>query len=64
MNSSDIDLESVRQDYRASLADLTWNSKPMITHLTIIAQENIKAANAIVQAIEDPIRNVSRMLKQ
>ncbi|CAG8543431.1 10925_t:CDS:10 [Paraglomus occultum] len=63
MNSSDIDLESVRQDYRASLADLTWNSKPMITHLTIIAQENIKAANAIVQAIEDRIRNAAPELK-
>nr|CAG8537884.1 393_t:CDS:2 [Entrophospora candida] len=52
---TDLDLESVYQDYLASLQDLTFNSRPIITNLTIIAQENDFAARAIVQAIEKQI---------
>ncbi|CAH1757384.1 7741_t:CDS:2 [Entrophospora sp. SA101] len=57
MANVDVDLESVYQDYLASLQDLTFNSKPIITNLTIIAQENIPAAKAIVKAIEKQIHS-------
>lgn len=53
------ELENVRHAYRASLADLTFNSKPIITGLTIKAQENQFAAGLIVREIEQQIRTVS-----
>ncbi|KAJ3025631.1 UNVERIFIED_CONTAM: hypothetical protein HDU68_006915 [Siphonaria sp. JEL0065] len=55
--------EAVRQQFRASLAELTFNSRPIIRSLTAIAGENIRFAGAIVQAIEDQLRNVAPRIK-
>ncbi|KAI8802645.1 hypothetical protein BJ742DRAFT_832196 [Cladochytrium replicatum] len=57
MGPTNAELETLRQEYRASVGDLTFNSRPIITNLTIIAQENSHAAPVIVQVIEDQIRN-------
>ena len=51
-------LELVRKEFRAALADLTFNSRPIITTLTMIAHENEIYASAIAQAIKDQIKNV------
>lgn len=45
-------------EYDTALDDLTFNSKPMIDTLTLIAQENIASASDIVILIESRITNV------
>ncbi|KAK9462518.1 uncharacterized protein V1516DRAFT_670476 [Lipomyces oligophaga] len=57
------DLEAIRQDYISSLQELTFNSRPIISTLTIIAQENIQAAEVISRAIEDHIARCGQSSK-
>jgi pre-mRNA cleavage complex 2 protein Pcf11 len=46
-------------DYINALNDLTFNSKPMINTLTIIADENKTQKEVIVRAIKDEMIKVS-----
>lgn len=50
------DIELLRKNYRAALSELTFNSKPIITSLTIMAQENQGSATVIVREIENQLR--------
>jgi len=47
-------------DFRSSLADLTFNSKPLINMLTMLAEENAQYAEQIVHVIEEHIRQVNK----
>lgn len=50
----------IAQDYKCSLMDLTFNSKPIINNLTIIAHENMEFAHIITKVIEEHINKVQR----
>uniref|UniRef100_A0A3B5MLH5 CID domain-containing protein n=1 Tax=Xiphophorus couchianus TaxID=32473 RepID=A0A3B5MLH5_9TELE len=50
--------EDACREYQSSLEDLTFNSKPHINMLTILAEENIQFAKDIVAIIEAQISKV------
>ncbi|XP_051175876.1 uncharacterized protein LOC127291029 isoform X2 [Leptopilina boulardi] len=50
--------KEVADEYISSLADLSVNSKPLITMLTMLAEESIEHAPAIVGAVEAHLQKV------
>ncbi len=58
------DLEAIGEDFYSSLNDLTFNSRPIISTLTIIAQENVQAAPYITRSVERRIEKVSIITNQ
>ncbi|XP_018411286.1 PREDICTED: protein PCF11-like [Nanorana parkeri] len=50
--------EDACREYQSSLEDLTFNSKPHINMLTILAEENLKFAKDIVTLIEAQVAKV------
>lgn len=50
--------DEVVEEYESSLAELTFNSKPQINMLTMLAEDHEQHASHIVKAIEDRIEKV------
>lgn len=54
------DPNAFAQMYKSHLAALTFNSKPIITNLTVMAHDNVsRMANVIAQCIDEHILQVS-----
>ena len=47
------------EEYTSSLRELTTNSKPHINMLTILAEDYIEYASAIVEAVEAHLQKVN-----
>ena len=52
-------MEDLIEEYQSSLEDLTFNSKPHINMLTILAEENKQHAELIVRRIEARLAEVN-----
>lgn len=52
-------MTDIAEEYRSSLSELNFNSKPHINMLTMLAEENAAHAAVIVQTIVDHINSVS-----
>lgn len=48
----------VAESFQASLDELKFNSKPQISMLTMLAEDNEQYASEIVQVIEEQIKKV------
>lgn len=51
--------KEITDEYISSLSDLTINSKPLINMLTMLADDNVEHAPAIVQAVETHLQKVT-----
>lgn len=56
-------MNQIVDNYKLSLMDLTGNSKSLINQLTMLAEHHIEYAAAIVQAVENHLKAVSRPIK-
>ena len=54
-----VDATSFRREYMTRLSELTFNSRPMIQHLSMLAQDSSRFADIVAQCIEEHIRTVS-----
>lgn len=54
-----VDPVTFRRDYTNRLAELTFNSRPVIQNLSMIAQEYSRFAEIVAQCLEAHIRRVS-----
>jgi pre-mRNA cleavage complex 2 protein Pcf11 len=50
-------------EYRKGLKELTFNSKPIINNLSMIAEENIRFYKEITFAVEERIQEVNNYIK-
>ncbi|XP_011308584.1 uncharacterized protein [Fopius arisanus] len=55
--------KEIADDYFSSLKDLTINSKPLINMLTMLAEDNVEHAEAIVEAVENHLQKVESKFK-
>jgi len=55
--------KAMSAEYKDALKQLTFNSKPTINMLTLLAEDNVEYAQAIVEVVCDRIRNVAREQK-
>lgn len=54
--------DEIKAEYASSLADLKFNSKPLINVLTMLAEENAPNAEVIVEAIETHLAKVTTFI--
>ena len=58
---ANLERQGILDDYKSSLNDLTFNSKPMINVLTMLAEENEMHADGIARVIRDRIKMVCEL---
>ena len=51
------------EEFKSSLNDLVFNSKPQINMLTMLAEDSVQQSSAIVQVIENHLQEVGTFPK-